>query len=140
MLDKRAPIGDNKTMSQAKRKTCKPLPTISLPAALALIEAHYATLDEEEVWLDAASYRAHTTHEETPLPNGDSRCDVCGIIGPGADPVYHPEEYLHGSDATAALLVTCARCDRDCLAASAHAHHGQWIGYCCWDDRLKMTE
>ena len=37
--------------------------------------------------------------------------------------------------------VTCTICGKDCAAATAHLHQGQWIGdECCWDDRLRASE
>jgi len=36
--------------------------------------------------------------------------------------------------------VTCKLCGKDTPAATAHLHQHEWVGECCWDDRLKTTE
>lgn len=34
----------------------------------------------------------------------------------------------------------CALCGKPTDAKTAHLHQQQWIGECCWDDRLKASE
>jgi hypothetical protein len=37
--------------------------------------------------------------------------------------------------------VTCKFCVKECIAATAHLHQGQWVGdECCWDERLRSSE
>lgn len=35
---------------------------------------------------------------------------------------------------------TCSYCGFPCSSKNAHSHHGEIIGECCWDERLRMTE
>ncbi|MFN3076881.1 MAG: hypothetical protein ABT940_08395 [Alphaproteobacteria bacterium] len=36
--------------------------------------------------------------------------------------------------------VFCALCEQEAPGDTAHYHQDQWIGECCWDDRLKASE
>lgn len=36
--------------------------------------------------------------------------------------------------------VECKFCHNQVHADDAHLHQGSWVGVCCWDERLKMTE
>ena len=36
--------------------------------------------------------------------------------------------------------VTCKLCGKETPAGTAHLHQGQWVGECCWDERLRTTE
>jgi len=36
--------------------------------------------------------------------------------------------------------VICKFCNSEILTKTAHLHQGQYIGDCCWDERLKITE
>lgn len=36
--------------------------------------------------------------------------------------------------------VPCGLCHRPTAKATAHRHQSEWIGDCCWDDRLKASE
>ena len=36
--------------------------------------------------------------------------------------------------------VACKFCGRAAYAHIAHLHQGGWVGECCWDERLRMTE
>lgn len=36
--------------------------------------------------------------------------------------------------------VVCKLCDREVPAETAHRHRGNYVGECCWDERLKTTE
>lgn len=38
------------------------------------------------------------------------------------------------------VVVTCKLCHEECPAETAHLHQGEWVGECCWDPRLKVTE
>jgi len=115
---------------------------MDLETALKKIEREYGTLDEFEVWDQAAAKRSGTKHAEVPSPSGLSYCSTCGLVeGSSVDPIYHPEEFLHGSDEAAKLMVECSLCHRNCLKATAHRHQGKYIGdECCWDERLRTTE
>jgi hypothetical protein len=37
-------------------------------------------------------------------------------------------------------MVVCTVCEQDALASTAHLHQSQWIGDCCWDERLRSSE
>lgn len=37
-------------------------------------------------------------------------------------------------------MVVCKLCDNECSAETAHRHRGNYIGECCWDERLRVTE
>jgi len=37
-------------------------------------------------------------------------------------------------------MLTCSVCKRDTPAETAHLHQGEYIGECCWDERLKASE
>jgi hypothetical protein len=41
---------------------------------------------------------------------------------------------------TTELTVCCVRCGKDIPADEAHLHQGDYIGECCWDERLRATE
>lgn len=47
-------------------------------------------------------------------------------------PTYH--------EAIADDIVTCKLCHEVAPSASAHLHQEDWIGECCWDERLRVTE
>lgn len=49
-------------------------------------------------------------------------CDMCG----GAS-------WNHGT-------VPCKFCGRQVPARTAHLHQQSWVGECCWDERLRVTE
>lgn len=34
----------------------------------------------------------------------------------------------------------CKFCDEEYPLPDMHLHQGQFVGPCCWDDRLKVTE
>jgi hypothetical protein len=91
-------------------------------------------MDINEVYLEAASRRVGSGHEEDPA--GDHcTCEVCGDIDSDSDPEFHPEQYL------TAPLVLCSVCREYCDAHLAHSHQGEWIGdECCWDERLRSSE
>jgi hypothetical protein len=36
--------------------------------------------------------------------------------------------------------VTCKFCEKETPAAAAHIHQGGYVGECCWDERLRVTE
>lgn len=36
--------------------------------------------------------------------------------------------------------VTCKFCQEPCVSTDAHLHQGEWVGECCWDERLRVTE
>lgn len=36
--------------------------------------------------------------------------------------------------------VDCSLCGSEAYAHVAHLHQGQWIGLCCWDERLRASE
>ncbi len=36
--------------------------------------------------------------------------------------------------------VSCKFCGKYELAKEAHLHDGEWVGRCCWDERLKASE
>jgi hypothetical protein len=37
-------------------------------------------------------------------------------------------------------FVYCKFCDERAAAVSAHLHRTNWVGACCWDERLRGTE
>lgn len=37
-------------------------------------------------------------------------------------------------------LIFCALCQKPAAIRTAHWHQGRYIGACCWDERLRMTE
>jgi len=36
--------------------------------------------------------------------------------------------------------VKCKFCDGRVSKRAAHRHQSKWVGECCWDERLKITE
>ena len=34
----------------------------------------------------------------------------------------------------------CSYCGKSCDARTIHLHRSQWVGECCWDERLRSTE
>lgn len=55
----------------------------------------YSTLDRDTVWLEAATKRTGSDHQETPHRNGTTTCPTCGTLEAGkGDPVWHPEQWL----------------------------------------------
>jgi len=38
------------------------------------------------------------------------------------------------------LDAVCSSCGFPCASNTAHLHQGEYIGECCWDERLKITE
>ncbi len=38
------------------------------------------------------------------------------------------------------LVITCSTCDGFTDSDAAHLHQGQYVGECCWDERLRTTE
>jgi len=65
-------------------------------AARKIIKAMYGTLDQDAVYLEAASRRTGTAHQERLSRGSDYvRCAVCGVVeAPTADPAFHPEQYI----------------------------------------------
>lgn len=102
--------------------------------ALRKINKIYGTLSIDEVYLEAASHRVGSGHEETPV--GDRcLCEICGDLDGNGDPEFHPEQYLTTPQ------VLCSICHEYCDANQAHVHNGEWIGdECCWDERLRASE
>lgn len=43
-------------------------------------------------------------------------------------------------DETGNELVNCSICGHGTPIDDAHLHQNEWVGECCWDDRLKITE
>ena len=37
-------------------------------------------------------------------------------------------------------VVVCSLCHKNTPATTAHLHQNQWIGECCWDNRLHASE
>jgi formylmethanofuran dehydrogenase subunit E len=36
--------------------------------------------------------------------------------------------------------VECKFCGNEIIVADAHLHDGEFVGECCWDERLRATE
>jgi hypothetical protein len=64
--------------------------------ALKLIEEHYGTLDQDEIYTLASDARVGTSHVEVPQRDGTSWCPECGFVdgNEDADPIFHPEQWL----------------------------------------------
>lgn len=41
---------------------------------------------------------------------------------------------------SAADQVICKLCNEYCEAKHSHLHQGEYVGECCWDERLRTTE
>lgn len=60
-----------------------------------------------------------------------SPCKACG----------EPENDDYPCDCyEAKAQVNCKLCGADSPVATAHLHQGEWVGDCCWDERLRATE
>lgn len=113
--------------------------------ALAKIEETYGTLDFNELTCAAADRRVGSGHEES--AGAVNRCGKCGPLdldgeaaaAAGIDPVMHPECYTNdfvGCD----LVARCSVCDELATIERGHYHRYNFIGACCWDERLRTTE
>jgi len=36
--------------------------------------------------------------------------------------------------------VCCKFCNEECDVSEAHVHQEEYVGECCWDERLRMTD
>jgi hypothetical protein len=39
-----------------------------------------------------------------------------------------------------ARMVRCQFCSKRVPVLTAHRHSGKWVGECCWEERLRVTE
>lgn len=70
-------------------------PSYSTKDAKKIIKAMYGTLDPNEIYLEAASRRTNTPHEEHVSRGDVTSCRLCGVVeSPTADPAFHPEQYI----------------------------------------------
>ena len=59
---------------------------------------------------------------------------------PSQDWDLHCEPVVENDTITDSETATCSLCGKPVLACLAHLHQGVWIGDCCWDERLRVTE
>jgi hypothetical protein len=114
--------------------------TFRLKEKLRLIEEQYGSLDIN-IWSDAASQRSGTEHQEIPMHGGFSKCALCGEVdcNEDTDPIWHPELFMCHENFMMCVIV-CSICKKLSFVDAAHLHQGEWIGSCCWDERMKLSE
>lgn len=108
----------------------------------------------EPTLLDYAAKRVGSTHVEDVI-GGRAKCGICGYID-DADPKDPIIKEWHGDSfelddfgpegekfvyrKPPEPVVVCKLCHQPALAKTAHLHQGEYIGECCWDERLRSTE
>ena len=58
---------------------------------------------------------------------------IINMLDAWSDEIYHNEE-------NSMLPFSCKFCHRPVDPTKAHLHDGEYVGECCWDERLRATE
>jgi len=74
-------------------------------------------------------------------PCANPNCVPCGKLRvTRLEALYKIIEHAELHMARKLRTVTCTVCLNPCFVELAHLHQEKWIGPCCWDERLRMTE
>lgn len=66
-------------------------------------------------------------------------CHICGVK-PAVVEYFMQQKQLCAECAESYEAVACKFCKKEANIQTAHLHQGEYVGECCWDERLRITE